>query len=142
VEAGERKVVEEMVREHRELTTAISEVDRAVDRNEGVRDQISALGSQLRAHLEHEERDVLPLIEQHLTRADWRAFLETERRRTPMRERPDFIGWLLHDASDADRAAVLAELPPPGRLVATRALEPRYASTHDRGRDSHSVTVG
>jgi hypothetical protein len=81
-------------------------------------------------HLAREEREVLPLIEQHLTRAQWRAFLHTERSRRPPRERPGFLTWILDDAGEQDAAAVLAEMPPPARLVYRRVLRPRYDAQH------------
>jgi Hemerythrin HHE cation binding domain len=132
-QATDRRLVNEMVSEHRDLSALITKVDRAMDGRGDVGAAVVALGSAVRAHLDHEERAVLPLIERHLSRAEWRAFLDTERRQTPVRERPEFIGWLLHEASDTDKAAVLAELPPPGRHVATRILRPRYAATHRSG---------
>jgi hypothetical protein len=90
------------------------------------------LGSALRDHLDHEERTVLPLLEQHLSRAEWRQFLVTERNRTPLRERPTFLAWVLDGAEDADREAVLGELPPPGRVVYRRVIGPRYRARHPR----------
>jgi hypothetical protein len=81
-------------------------------------------------HLAHEEREVLPLIEQHLTRAQRRAFLHKERSRLSPRERPEFLTWILDDAGEQDAAAVLTEMPPPARLVYRRVLRPRYDAQH------------
>jgi hypothetical protein len=81
-------------------------------------------------HLAHEERVVLPLIEQHLTRAQWRVFLHKERRRRSSRERPGFLTWILDDDGEQDAAAVLAEMPPPARPVYRRVLRPRYDARH------------
>src|SRR5205814_3162909 len=61
-------------------------------------------------------------------------FLITERRRTPLRERPEFLGWVLDDANDDDTRAVLAELPPPGRMVYRYVIGPRYRAGHPRTR--------
>ena len=47
-----------------------------------------------------------------------------------MRHRPEFLTWVLDEASDADTKAVLAELPPPGRLVYWKVLRPRYVAKH------------
>jgi hypothetical protein len=71
---------------------------------------------------------VLPLIEQHLTRAQWRAFLHKERSRLSPRERPEFLTWILDDAGEQDAAAVLTEMPP-ARLIYRRVLRPRYGMT-------------
>ncbi|HEV8652779.1 MAG TPA: hypothetical protein VG276_26170, partial [Actinomycetes bacterium] len=42
-------------------------------------DTVDALASALYGHLTHEERDVLPLIDQSLTQAEWRAFGNDQR---------------------------------------------------------------
>jgi hypothetical protein len=81
-------------------------------------------------HLAHEEREVLPLLEQHLTQTQWRTFLHKERSRRAPRERPEFLTWVLDDAGEQDTTAVLAEMPPPTRLVYRRVLKPRYDAQH------------
>jgi hypothetical protein len=81
-------------------------------------------------HLAHEEREVLPLLEHNLTRAQWRAFLHKERARRTPRERPEFLTWILDDASQQDTPAVLTEMPPPARLVYRWVLGPRYRAQH------------
>jgi hypothetical protein len=80
-------------------------------------------------HLAYEERQVLPLIEQHLTPAQWRAFLHKERARRSPRERPEFLAWILDDAGQQD-AAVLTEMPPAARLIYRTVLRPRYDGQH------------
>jgi hypothetical protein len=117
-----------MVQEHRGLTAAIEGVDAALARGAGVTAAAAALAEVLDEHLDHEEQRVFPLLEGHLSRREWRSFLLTERRRRPPRERPEFLAWVLDDASDEDAAAVLAELPPPAQLVYRWILRPRYAA--------------
>ncbi len=118
--------VDLMVAEHRGLTAAIQAVDAALASGVGVATAARALGEVLGGHLDHEEQHVFPLLERHLSRREWRAFLLTERRRRPPRERPEFLTWVLDDASDEDAAAVMAELPRPAHLVYRRVLRPRY----------------
>jgi hypothetical protein len=115
-----------MVAEHRGLTAAIRAVDAALASGVGVTTAARELGGVLGDHLDHEEQQVFPLLERHLSRGEWRRFLLTERRRRPARERPEFLTWVLDDASDQDTAAVLAELPRPAHLVYRRLLRPRY----------------
>jgi hemerythrin-like domain-containing protein len=115
-----------MVAEHRGLTAAIQVVDAALASGVGVTTAAQELGGVLGDHLEHEEQQVFPLLERHLSRGEWRRFLLTERRRRSPRERPEFLTWVLDDASDQDTAAVLAELPRPAHLVYRRLLRPRY----------------
>jgi hypothetical protein len=115
-----------MVAEHRGLTAAIQAVDAALASGVGVTAAAQELGNVLGDHLDHEEQQVFPLLERHLSRGEWRRFLLTERRRRSARERPEFLTWVLDNASDQDTAAVLAELPRPAHLVYRRLLRPRY----------------
>jgi hypothetical protein len=115
-----------MVAEHRALTAAIQGIDAALASGAGVTTAAQELGNVLGDHLDHEEQQVVPLLERHLSRGQWRRFLLTERRRRPPRERPEFLTWVLDNASDQDTAAVLAELPRPAHLVYRRLLRPRY----------------
>jgi Hemerythrin HHE cation binding domain len=115
-----------MVAEHRGLTAAIGAVDAALANGVGVTTAAQELGDALGNHLDHEEQRVFPLLERHLSRGEWRRFLLTERRRRSARERPEFLTWVLDNASDQDTAAVLAELPRPAHLVYRRVLRPRY----------------
>ena len=118
--------VDAMVDEHRQIPPALADVDAALRGGGELMAPVELLSTVILDHLAHEEREVLPLIEQHLTRAQWRAFLHKERTRRSPRERPKFLAWILDDASEQDAAAVLAEMPPPARLVYRRALRPRY----------------
>jgi iron-sulfur cluster repair protein YtfE (RIC family) len=120
--------VDLMVEEHRGLTAAIQAVDAAVTSGVGVTTAARELGEILRGHLDHEEQHVFPLLERHLSRREWRAFLLTERRRRSPRERPEFLAWVLDDASDEDAAAALTELPRPAHLVYRWLLQPRYVA--------------
>jgi iron-sulfur cluster repair protein YtfE (RIC family) len=115
-----------MVAEHRGLTAAIESVDAALASGVGVATAASRLREVLGEHLDHEEQRVFPLLERHLSQREWRHFLLTERRRRALRERPEFLTWVLDDASDEDAAAVMAELPRPAHLVYRRVLRPRY----------------
>jgi hemerythrin-like domain-containing protein len=125
---GDQREIDLMIEEHAELEPAIAAVETALDTGAGVTTAVTDLDNMVRRHLDHEERTILPLLEQHLSRREWRTFLVTERRRTPFRQRPEFLTWVLDDASDSDTAAVLSELPPPGRLIYRRVLAPRYAA--------------
>ncbi len=106
--------------------SAIGAVDAALASGEGVTRAAGALGEVLHGHLDHEEQRVFPLLQRHLSRREWRGFLRTERRRRSPGERPEFLTWVLDDASDEDAAAVMAELPRPAHLVYRLILRPRY----------------
>jgi len=117
-----------MVAEHRDLGAAIEGVDAALASGVGVTAAAGALSEVLRGHLDHEEQHVFPLLERHLSRREWRRFLLTERRRRGPRERPEFLTWVLDEASDEDAAAVRSELPRPAHLVYRFVLRPRYTA--------------
>jgi hypothetical protein len=125
-DAEDLRQVDLMVEEHHGLTAAIAAVDGALASGVGVATAARELGEVLGRHLDHEERRIFPLLEQHLSRREWRRFLRTERRRRPPRERPGFLTWVLDEASDQDAAAVWAELPRPAQLVYRWILRPRY----------------
>jgi Hemerythrin HHE cation binding domain len=127
---GELASVDAMVEEHRRIPPALDGVDAALRGGGELAAPVEFLSSVVLDHLAHEEREVLPLVEQHLTRAQWRAFLLAERGRRSPRERPEFLTWILDDASEQDAAAVLTEIPPPARLVYRRVLRPRYDAQH------------
>jgi len=137
--AGELREVDRMIEEHRAIAAAIDDVDRAFAAERDMAGAMRALERTLDDHLDHEERVVVPLLERHLSRAEWRRFLMTERRRTPLRERPDFLGWVLDDATEEYADAVLAELPPPGRLVYRYVIRPRYETRHRAARELADV---
>jgi hemerythrin-like domain-containing protein len=123
---GDLASVEAMVEEHRHVAPALAGVDAALRGGGELTVPDGLLSTVVLDHLAHEEREVLPLIEQHLTRAQWRVFLHQERSRRSPPERPEFLTWILDGAGEQDAAAVLAEMPPPARLVYRRVLRPRY----------------
>jgi Hemerythrin HHE cation binding domain len=127
---GDLAAVDAMVAEHRQIPPALAGVDTALRGGGELAAPVEHLSTVVLDHLAHEERDVLPLIEQHLTRAQWRAFLHEERARRSPRERPEFLTWILDDAGSQDTAAVLTEMPPPARLIYRRVLRPRYSAQH------------
>ena len=127
---GELASVDAMVAEHRHIPAALDGVDAALRGGGELAAPVELLSSVVLDHLAHEEREVLPLIERHLTRVQWRAFLHTERDRRALRDRPEFLAWILDAASNQDAATVLTELPPPARLVYRWVLRPRYDAQH------------
>jgi hemerythrin-like domain-containing protein len=140
VSTSERAEIDDMAREHARIPPALVAVgdavsgglDRAqavIDLTSGVLDREQAvldLTSRVLEHLEHEERSVLPLIEQHLTDAEWHDFLRLERSKHGPRERTEFLAWVLDEATADHAEAMLGELPAPGRFVYRRFIKPRY----------------
>jgi iron-sulfur cluster repair protein YtfE (RIC family) len=129
-DAADLAAVDAMVEEHARIPAALAAVDAAIHTGGQLASLSERLSTLVLEHLAHEEEAVLPLVERHLSQAQWHAFLVKERGRRKPRERPEFLTWVLDDASAADEQAVLSELPPPGRLVYRRILHPRYEAQH------------
>lgn len=124
-------LLQAMQDEHARIDPLVATVDGALaDHGDGhhrLGDTVDALTTELTGHLAHEERDALPLVNRSLTRAGWRAFEDSQRRKTGLRGAAEFLPWLL-DGTPAEQAqAVLHRMPPPVRLVYRRIWQPRYA---------------
>jgi len=120
--------------EHARIDPLLGAVDDAfADRDNGherLADVVDALSAELSGHLAHEERDALPLMDQSLTQAEWRAFATDQRRRNGIRGAAQLFPWMLDGASPEQVQAVLKGFPPPLRVVYRRVWQPRYAR-HD-----------
>ncbi len=88
---------------------------------------VDELVTGLHGHLEHEERDALPLIGTALTAGEWRAIGVRLGRANGLSGSSEFFTWMLDGVPAEEVAAVLAELPPPLRLIYRLAWRPRYA---------------
>lgn len=122
--------IDEIVAEHERIAGALDEVE-TVLRHGGDRSRVAhEFADLVRAHLDHEERDVLPLVEQHLTVEEWERFLHTERDRQTPSTGAEFMGWVLDDADPAHADAIWREIPPPARVVYRLVLKPLYDRRH------------
>ncbi|HEX3931926.1 MAG TPA: hemerythrin domain-containing protein [Nocardioides sp.] len=74
------------------------------------------LGSDLVEHLDQEERDILPLAEEHVSVAEWGKLGEHGRDSMAKSELPIMFGAILEDADPEESAKMLSLLPPPIRL--------------------------
>ncbi|WP_018653079.1 hemerythrin domain-containing protein [Actinomadura flavalba] len=79
--------------------------------------RLEALADVLDLHLDEEERDVLPLVEQHLTVAEWERLAEHGRSSVPRSRRLIFLGAMLEDATAQERALLFGALPPIARAL-------------------------
>jgi iron-sulfur cluster repair protein YtfE (RIC family) len=126
--------------EHERLDPLVAQVDRAFAGHDaghdggqdggraGLAAAVASLAAEANAHLEHEERDVLPLMAEVLTPDDWKAFVNEQRQALGMKGAAEFFPWLLEDASPENAQGVLDQLPPPLRMVYRRIWRPRYES--------------
>jgi hemerythrin HHE cation binding domain-containing protein len=126
---ADQRVIDNMVAEHARVPPALDAVARAFDGAGELEPAVDGLAQLVRDHLDHEEGFALPIVRQQFSDADWHDYLRTERRKRG-RKGAQFLCWVLDDADAADAAAVLREVPPPGRVAYRRILKPRYDARH------------
>lgn len=119
-------LVERMEAQHHGLHAGIAEVRRLTDawRSAPSPDLASELSTaitgllgQLTTHLDEEERDVVPLIAEHLSVDEWDEVGKTAFDKFTPSQRFTAMGQMLEVASPAEAAAMLASLPAPIRVV-------------------------
>lgn len=114
--ADDLAVLDEMAAEHSLIDPLVSTVDQALDDEQlSLGDVIGELASTLCGHLDHEERDALPLIGATLTAAEWAGLMASLQ---PAPELSELVPWLVDGLPASDAAEVLAMFP--------RALAQRY----------------
>jgi hypothetical protein len=108
--ADELAVLDEMAAEHRLIDPLVATVDQALgDERLPLGDVIGELASTLGGHLDHEERDALPLIGATLTAAEWEGLMASLQ---PAPELSELVPWLVDGLPADDAADVLAMFPP------------------------------
>jgi iron-sulfur cluster repair protein YtfE (RIC family) len=124
-------VLEAMEVEHGHIDPLLAAVDRAFADPESDRlaDVTDALASDLTAHLNHEERDALPLIGVALTTKEWKAVTAQIGKQAGLSAGGAFFGWMLNNAPEDSKRAVLGSVPPPVRLLYRAIWKPKYDKT-------------
>lgn len=103
----------------------------------GDRDQLAEVIARasvaLDEHLADEEQEVLPIVETHVTPAEWAALGERGRALLPKGKMAlVFLGSLFEDATPAEKTRFLGELPAPARLIWRLVGDRVYGSYRDR----------
>lgn len=107
-----------MEAEHAGLDPLLTAVDTALaERSAKLPELVEALASALDEHLGHEEENTLPLMQEVLTEADWRAFTGRIVEQQGLRGAAVFVPWILDGISPAYRARFLKVVPPPARIL-------------------------
>jgi hemerythrin-like domain-containing protein len=103
--------------------------ERTADRAAGERVAVAieAHRAALTEHLGDEETYLLPLIEEHLTVAEWEKPNEEFATRTPKDKLLFFLGALLEEATPEEAAQIMRNLPAPARLIWRLVGRRRYA---------------
>lgn len=110
------ELLDVMEQEHGRIDPLIEAVDAALaDPDHGperLGDIADALVGEVGGHLDHEERDALPLVGRVLPQEDWNRFAEEQRSRTPLDVASRYLPWLLDEARPARLGQVLQRIPP------------------------------
>jgi len=78
---------------------------------------VEQLSTTLFEHLDQEEREILPLAEEHVSVEEWGRLGEHGRAAMSRDEMPIMFGAILEDAEPEERAKMMTHLPPPVRLI-------------------------
>jgi iron-sulfur cluster repair protein YtfE (RIC family) len=130
---GDLALLTAMAAEHEVIDPLLALVDATLaDRETGperLGGAVEALSSALRAHLRHEERDALPLIDVTLPEEQWQAFGQEHGRRVGDGA-PRYLPWVLEAARPERVAAVLGLMPPPLAAAYEAEWRPAYESVN------------
>ncbi|WP_185910827.1 hemerythrin domain-containing protein [Streptomyces sp. WAC07149] len=115
-----------MEAQHRELDGGIDEVQVLMDRwrqralaedRDELAEALRRHHRQLCAHLDEEEREVMPLVALHVNGEQWRAVGERGLAETPRDRLMIALGAILEDTSPEERREFLTRLPVPARVL-------------------------
>jgi hypothetical protein len=132
-----------MEAQHRELSDGITEVQRLMERWQARalpedRDELTQAlrrhHRQLCAHLDEEEREVMPLVALHVNEEQWHAVGERGLAETPRNRLMIALGAILEDTSPQERREFLARLPVPARVLWKLLGQRQYRRETDRVR--------
>jgi hemerythrin-like domain-containing protein len=84
------------------------------------------IGSVLNEHLGEEEAQILPLVETHLTVAEWERLGEHARGHLAPPDLMASLAAIVEEADDDERAMFTAVLPPPVLTMFVEQAEPAY----------------
>jgi hypothetical protein len=131
---GTAELLDAMASEHEAIAEAVRVLEQAGIKAEAgvpdaageLRDAVAGLRTVLDPHLEHEERDLVPLVPQSVSEAEWADF---ERSNTAGRKPPElaFQGhWMIDNLDEASVAVVTGLVPAVPRFLMLRFLGGPY----------------
>ena len=129
-------LVERMEEQHGRVGALLHRVDDLLPRwaasaDSGVRDELSDVledvSAALDEHLAEEEREVLPLVEQHMTAEEWAEIGERAMASITKPRLLVLLGHILEETSPEERKAFLAHIPPPARVLYRLVGQRKYA---------------
>lgn len=128
------ELLDAMEAEHDRIDPLVAAIDAALaDEQNGyadLGDVTDAFVTELNAHLVHEEKDALPLIDHELPPADWAKFADGQRNQIGLPLAPRYVPWLLDGATPERASEVLAIFPPPLQAQYHAAWRKQYAEAN------------
>jgi hemerythrin-like domain-containing protein len=91
--------------------------DPCAEKRESFAATVAELDAGLREHMADEERYILPLVEAHMTVAEWEQLGERGRASIPKDRLLIHLGWILDGLDPAQRKEFLANMPVPARIA-------------------------
>lgn len=129
--ADDLEMLAAMEAEHDRIDPLIAAIDAALADAEhghpGLADAVDAFVTELNAHLAHEEKDALPLIEAKLPPADWAGFADAQRGQIFPGLAPRYLPWLLDGAAEERADQLIKIFPPPVVAQYRSAWKQQYA---------------
>ncbi|MGW5216052.1 hemerythrin domain-containing protein [Streptomyces sp. NPDC004051] len=117
---SEMALLDAMEAEHAVIEPLLTDIDAALaDRDSGTErlgGLVDALCTDLRAHLDHEEREALALMDLTMSPEQWAAFSAEQKDRIGS-DANRYLPWLLDDIDAARVATILGKLPSPLRAA-------------------------
>ncbi|MFC9662094.1 hemerythrin domain-containing protein [Nocardia sp. NPDC127606] len=109
------QLVDAMAAEHDRIDPLLAQVNGTFDTSgpEAARPTLVALSELLHNHLQHEEQETLPLINDR----EWSLLDREMRRRIGLRGLRPYYSWLLRDIEGEPRRRALSTVPGPLRLM-------------------------
>lgn len=137
------EVLAAMEAEHAAIDPLLEAIDAAVEQpgsgERSLGELIAELVQAVEAHLDHEERDALPLIDATLTEEQWRRFGADHRAKIGS-QTPRWIPWILDGALLEHTDIILGRLPDEARTAFYEKWQPAYLALGLWGsRDEASV---
>ncbi len=124
---GEVPVLAQMVDEHARIEPLLAAVERTrATGGHPLAAALDELAASLDAHLAHEERDALPLIQASFSPEEWGQVGAQIQARMGADDAAEFFPWLLAGADPQRTNDVLGMLPPPVRETYENVWRPQY----------------
>jgi hypothetical protein len=134
-------LVELMEGQHQQLAAAVRQVDDALsawrdspfaESRQALVDVVDRLITVLKEHLSTEEDRVVPLMEHHVTAAEWKEFLKNESAAVDPDHLPLMLGMLMYEGDPESVEQVIAAMSADARPDIRQLAAPTFAAHSQR----------